>query len=302
LSDIEVRAGTTQAQALAQAVALARHSLHPLSRALLQAEASRWAGTEEGVPVVLFCDGVVESAGQGVCGQVRHGNGSGGEIRLGSAAFCGVANRPAPNVQVHLADPQGWLATFSLKEDVRPDAQQAVAALQSAGIGVYLLSGDGVDSVKHIAQQVGILHAQGGCTPGDKLQALQKLQALGHTVAMVGDGLNDGPVLAGAHVSFAFGQAVPLAQAQADFVVMGNSLLSVVQSVRLASDTMRIVRQNLWWALLYNAACVPLAVLGWLPAWLAGLGMATSSLVVVLNALRLSKNRLGLTVAKHLEL
>jgi P-type Cu2+ transporter len=303
LSDIEVRAGTTQAQALAQAVALARHSLHPLSRALLQAEASRWAGTEEGAPEVLFCDGVVESAGQGVCGQVRHGNGngSGGEIRLGSAAFCGVANRPAPNVQVYLADPQGWLATFSLKEDVRPDAQQAVAALQNAGIGVYLLSGDGVDSVKHIAQQVGILHAQGGCTPGDKLQALQKLQALGHTVAMVGDGLNDGPVLAGAHVSFAFGQAVPLAQAQADFVVMGNSLLSVVQSVRLASDTMRIVRQNLWWALLYNAACVPLAVLGWLPAWLAGLGMATSSLVVVLNALRLSKNRLGLTVAKHLE-
>ena len=167
---------------------------------------------------------------------------------------------------------------------------------------MYLLSGDGVDSVKHIAQQVGVLHAQGGCTPGDKLQALQKLQAQGHTVAMVGDGLNDGPVLAGAHVSFAFGQAVPLAQAQADFVVMGNSLLSVVQSVRLASDTMRIVRQNLWWALLYNAACVPLAVLGWLPAWLAGLGMATSSLVVVLNALRLSKNRLGLTVAKHLEL
>jgi Cu2+-exporting ATPase len=128
---------------------------------------------------------------------------------------------------------------------------------------------------------------------------LRTLQAQGHTVAMVGDGLNDGPVLAGAHVSFALGQAVPLAQAKADFVVMGDTLLSVVQSVRLARDTMRIVRQNLWWALIYNAACVPLAVLGWLPAWLAGLGMATSSLVVVLNALRLSKNRPVLTIAKR---
>jgi Cu2+-exporting ATPase len=290
LTHIDVRTGTMPAHALALAAALAQHSLHPLSRALVQAAASRMVSAD--------CDSVVESAGQGLCGQVRNGDGSGSEIRLGSAAFCGVAHSQAPNVQVHLADAQGWLATFSLEEDVRPDAQQAVAALQSAGLGVYLLSGDSGDSVKHIAQQVGISQARGGCTPGDKLQALQALQAQGHIVAMVGDGLNDGPVLAGAHVSFAFGQAVPLAQAQADFVVMGNTLQSVVQSVRLARDTMRVVRQNLWWALFYNAACVPLAVLGWLPAWLAGLGMATSSLAVVLNALRLSKNRPGLTVAQ----
>ena len=90
-------------------------------------------------------------------------------------------------------------------------------------------------------------------------------------------------------MSFAFGQAVPLAQAQSDFVVMGERLESVVQAVFLARKTMAIVRQNLWWALMYNAACVPLAVVGWLPAWLAGLGMATSSLIVVLNALRLAR-------------
>jgi Cu2+-exporting ATPase len=95
-------------------------------------------------------------------------------------------------------------------------------------------------------------------------------------------------VLAGAHVSIAFGKAVPLAQAQSDFVVLGDQLLAVPHAVKLARKTMVVVRQNLCWALLYNAACVPLAVVGLLPAWAAGLGMASSSLVVVVNALRLT--------------
>ena len=106
---------------------------------------------------------------------------------------------------------------------------------------------------------------------------------------MVGDGLNDGPVLAGAHVSFAFGRSIALAQSRSDFVVLGEQLSLVPQTVLLARRTLRVVRQNLWWAAGYNALSIPLAVVGWMPAWLAGLGMAASSLLVVLNAARLSR-------------
>jgi Cu2+-exporting ATPase len=168
--------------------------------------------------------------------------------------------------------------------------------LQQAGVAVQILSGDRLGAVQRVAAQAGISHAQGECTPQDKLVALQRLQAQGHHVAMVGDGLNDGPVLAGANVSFAFGRAVPLAQARADFVVLGGSLSRVPQSVLLARRTLRVGRQKLGWAAGYNAVCIPLALVGWMPAWLAGLGMALSSLLVVLNAARLSQALPGVEV------
>jgi Cu2+-exporting ATPase len=164
-----------------------------------------------------------------------------------------------------------------------------VQALQKLNIEVWLLSGDRAESAQHVAQEVGISQAFGACTPQDKLSRLQVAQARGARVAMVGDGLNDGPVLAGAHVSMAFGHAVPLAQSTSDLVLMGGNLRVVAQSIQLARRTLRVVKQNLAWAAAYNAVCVPLAVVGWLPAWLAGLGMALSSLWVVLNSLRLNK-------------
>ncbi len=289
---IDVREGVSPDEALAMAAALARHSLHPVSRALAVAHTNRESVTSGNRS--WACDAVTEAPGRGLSGLAASGrdgrDARAVSLRLGSAVFCAVSAHHSSGLHSYLSDEQGWLATFSLAEDLRPQAALAIASLAELGVTVHMLSGDSVDSVARVAAQVGIAHVRGACTPDDKLACVRALQAQGHRVAMVGDGLNDGPVLAGANVSFAFGQAVPLAQAKADFVVLGEKLMSVVHTVKLAQRTLRIVRQNLWWALVYNAACVPLAVIGLLPAWLAGLGMATSSLVVVLNALRLARN------------
>lgn len=285
LGATQVRDGIEVTRVLAMAASLAQHSLHPVSRALLVA--AKGAAT---TPLAWQTDGVSEVAGEGVSGRAWLVDAplDSTELRLGSAAFCGIQTSPKNSLQACLSDERGWLATFELYEDVRPDAMDTVAALQRAGIAVHLLSGDGVPAVARVAARVGIAEFQGGCSPQDKLNFLRNTQLLGRKVAVVGDGLNDGPVLAAAHVSFAFGQAVPLAQAQSDFVVLGDQLSAVVKTLLMARRTLHVVRQNLWWAAFYNAVCVPLAVVGWLPAWLAGLGMALSSLLVVLNALRLS--------------
>ena len=293
LQAVHPAGGCSAQEALDLAAALARQSMHPASRALAAAASAqplpsgRWQVT-----------GLQEDAGQGLTATVEDATGAmaARTIRLGSARHAGVANDAGgAALQVVLSEQaadgaQNELARFDLVEDLRAEASAVVQALQQDGVAVQLLSGDRRGAVQRVATQAGIAHAQGECTPQGKLAALQALQLQGHHVAMVGDGLNDGPVLAGAHVSFAFGRAVPLAQSRADFVVLGDSLALVPQTVLLARRTLRVVRQNLWWAAAYNALCVPLAVLGWMPAWLAGLGMALSSLLVVLNAARLARD------------
>ena len=280
-------------EALALAAALARHSLHPVSRALV-AEATR--RKLENSARWSF-DEVQEEAGAGLSALVHSADGAGTARRLllGSAHHVGsaAAQEPGALQQVFLAWQQEGqvpqqLAVFDLSEDLRPEAAAVMNALREAGIGVQLLSGDRAPAVARLAAQAGIARWQGDCSPQDKLDALLRLQEQGHRSAMVGDGLNDGPVLAGAHVSFAFGRAVPLAQSRSDFVVLGDDLSLVPQAIDLARRTLRVVRQNLWWAAGYNALCVPLAIAGYMPAWLAGLGMALSSLLVVLNAARLT--------------
>jgi len=281
ITQVMTAEGVSPEYALRLAAALAKHSLHPLSRALVKAQET--SGQEE----ALDAQDVNEMIGLGLEGHVD------GLLRLGSAKFCAPKTKGIPDkasvCQVHLCTENEWLASWQLSEDVRADAVQTVQALKSLNVDVWLLSGDRPESAQHVAQEVGIAQAFGACTPQDKLSRMQAAQSQGARVAMVGDGLNDGPVLAGAHVSMAFGNAVPLAQSKSDLVLMGGSLLVVAQSVKLARHTLRVVKQNLVWAAVYNALCVPLAVVGLLPAWLAGLGMALSSLWVVLNSLRLTK-------------
>lgn len=285
-------AGQKPDELLALAGLLASQSMHPASRSVAQAAAK--AG---GSASAWVLESVQELAGAGLQASVHEINSASRKLhlRLGSAAHCGVAELApqASGQSVLLAQktPQGWqaLAQFHLSEDLRDEAPQVIKALKAHGVSVCLLSGDRNAAVQAVAQKLGITQAQGDCQPQDKLERMQAMQAAGHQVAMVGDGLNDGPVLAGAHISFAFGRAVPLAQSRSDFVVLGDSLELVLQSLLLARRTLSVVRQNLGWAAAYNAISIPLALMGWMPAWLAGLGMALSSLLVVANAARLAR-------------
>ena len=288
---IQTREGVTGSMALQLAAGLAGHSLHPASRALVAAAgaSSVLAGFE--------VSEVKEIAGRGLEGQLAGDAiaALSGKLRLGSASFCHVEASPSEAMQVWLADDLGWIARFELEETVRQDAAKAVASLQNNGFELHMLSGDRNVTAQHVASGLGIDAARvhGDCTPQTKLALMQALQQQGRKVLMVGDGLNDGPVLAAANVSVAVGLAVPLAQAQADFVMPGAQLMMLPAMLGHARSTMRVVRQNLWWAAIYNATCVPLALVGWLPAWLAGLGMALSSLLVIVNAARLGQLKGG---------
>ena len=181
--------------------------------------------------------------------------------------------------------------TLHLTEHLRDDASEAVSALQADGVRVQLLSGDDRERAERVATSLGLSAARtsGGMTPDAKLAAVRQAQQHGHIVGMLGDGVNDAPVLALADVSIAMGEGALVARAQADAVLISNRLLDVVHARALAQRTLRVIRQNVVWAALYNAACVPLALLGLLPPWAAGLGMASSSLFVVLNSMRLSR-------------
>ena len=290
VASVQLRSGTSLDEAWHWAERMATHSLHPVSRAIAAEARLRLAGQGQGGDAEPLPPGwaLTEHPGQGLSASWPLPQGGTRDLRWGSAPFCAAPDGPRERLQVSLADNAGWMATFELQETLRPEAASVVQALQQQGLSVKVLSGDAETAVAVVAHSLGVTDYQGGCSPQDKLSAIQALQKQGHRIAMVGDGLNDGPVLAGANVSFALGQALALTQSQADMVLMSGRLDLLEPTLLRSRQTLTVVRQNLVWSVLYNAACVPLALMGWLPAWAAGLGMALSSLLVVLNALRLS--------------
>jgi Cu2+-exporting ATPase len=258
------------------AASLAGWSTHPIAVAIRQCFE----------PAEIAWRDVHEEAGQGL----RAVDAQGATWRLGSSRWAGAEGHAhARSAACWLSRDGRVLARFDMDDRLRQDARQAIRDLQADGVQVRLLSGDEQARARKVAAAIGIASSQGGLTPEDKLAALHAAQHAGHVVAMVGDGINDAPVLAQADVSFAMGEGAQIARTQADGVLVSNRLGDIVWARAHARKAVTVVRQNLAWAVAYNAACVPLAMAGWLPPWAAGLGMAASSLAVVLNAMRLSK-------------
>jgi Cu2+-exporting ATPase len=218
----------------------------------------------------------------------------GRRYRIGNPAYVSeFSGVPEPEAgasdatQVLLGDEDGILARFQLRDELRADAVAAMRNLRDLGLELEILSGDAAGAVSRVAGELAIPRARSGMRPDDKLARVRELQASGHLVAMIGDGVNDAPVLAGADVSIAMGQGAQLAHASADMVVLSERLTVLAEGVRKARATRSIIKQNLAWAVLYNVAAVPLAAAGLVAPWMAAIGMSFSSLVVVFNALRL---------------
>jgi Cu2+-exporting ATPase len=262
------------AELLQIAAALESASTHPLARAFLN------------VDTTLKATDVETHIGAGLTGTVR-----GRHFRIGSERFAGgkadseTGGRPA----VYLGDDERILAVFIVDDAPRDDAAATLADLRVLGFGTSMMSGDREPAVARLADELGIDAYAATCTPQDKLDRLAALQRAGEIVIMVGDGINDAPVLAGADASIAPAHSALLAQTSADVIMLGPHLGPVVTAIELSRKTLRIVRQNLAWAILYNTLALPLAVAGLVPPWLAAIGMSASSLIVVLNALRLSR-------------
>jgi Cu2+-exporting ATPase len=261
-------------QVMQIAAAIEASSAHPLSRAFAEVEIHSPAKAQRSV------------AGQGMEAEVE-----GRMWRIGQAGFVDNNMSGSKPDGVWLGDENGWLACFELGDALRQGATGTIADLKTAGLTVLILSGDSEEAVGKVAGELGIENWRARQTPEMKLQALEDLREQGHIVLMVGDGVNDAPVLAAADVSMTVKGGAELANSAADLILTSESL-DLVNRVRAISVRTRdLIRQNLAWAVLYNASVVPLAMSGILKPWMAALGMSLSSLVVVANAVRLVRNK-----------
>jgi Cu2+-exporting ATPase len=268
------------------AAALEVHSEHPAGKALVRA-----APDSHGVSAT----DIINFPGAGVSGRI-----AGDDWYIGNANFIAERSRanlaevpaePIDGTRVLLADAMQVHAVFVLRDKVREEASSVVAALQRTGKQIVLLSGDNAAAARQVAAEVGITIVHGDMRPDDKLRQVQLLQRQGAVVVMVGDGINDAPVLAVADVSIAMRGAADISQASADMILMSDDLGALAAGMQLAHRTLRIIRQNLAWAVSYNLVALPAAALGFVAPWMAAIGMSSSSLLVVVNALRLTRDR-----------
>jgi P-type Cu2+ transporter len=256
---------------LQMAARLALSSRHPLAAALAQEAASR----------VPFED-AIEEPGRGVRAMI-----DGSEARLGSAEFCSVSNAEDETAASHIYFSHAGRATrFAIAQTLRADAIEVVAKLRALGLHIAILSGDRADAVRPIAEALAIANWTGSLKPADKIAEIERLKAEGRRVLMVGDGLNDAPSLAAAHVSLSPISAADVTQAQADAVFLGEKLAPVLTCVTAGGRSRKLMRQNLWLAAIYNLFAVPFAVAGFVTPLIAALAMSGSSLLVTVNALR----------------
>lgn len=267
----------TAERAQAIAAALEAHSEHPIARAFRPFR-----------DATLQAKDIHSHTGQGLEGTLN-----GARWKLGKPEFAAgeAISAPARGQWLLLSEngePRAW---FGLHDGVRDDAAATIKALQAQGLTVELLSGDTVDAVESLANQLNITTWHAGTSPEGKLARMKELQAAGETVVMIGDGINDVPVLAGADVAIAMNGATDLARTRADAVLLSPRLMRIFEAIEISRATRRIMRQNMIWSVCYNFLALPLAAMGLVPPWLAAIGMSLSSLVVVGNALRLSRWR-----------
>jgi Cu2+-exporting ATPase len=265
------------------AAALEMHSEHPLAQAIL-----RHAGNSR-----FTAQQLDNQPGAGV-----HGLIDGTHWYIGNAEYVREHCKSGSNLFTDDADTQVYLAAathvharLTLRDSLRPDAAEAIRALHDAGLQVILMSGDNLATAARVAGELGIQTVLADLKPADKLSEVQALQQQGHVVVMVGDGINDAPVLGAADISIAMQAAASITRAGADLVLLHDHLQAIPSGILLARRTLAIIRQNLAWAVIYNLLALPAAALGYVAPWMAAIGMSTSSLLVVLNALRLTRSR-----------
>ena len=270
-------ADTVPSETLAAAAALASGSRHPFSQALV-------AAAKERLGSVQAAKDVQETPGEGLLLVTPNG-----EERLGSAVWCGVESAGGETAEVWYRRGESPPLRFRFADTLRPDSAKTVAALKRRGLAVALLSGDRDAVVARTAEDVGIGEFAGQLKPAGKIAWLEERAREGRKVLMVGDGLNDAPALAAAHASISPATAADLSQRAADFIFQGRPLEPVVETIETGSRARRMAFQNFGVALVYNAICVPLAMLGFVTPLIAAIVMSSSSILVTLNATRLAR-------------